>query len=622
MSCSSRCHETRWIAGIAFLAFVAGIAPPAAAQFSPSAAVNAVTTLVRGVDSAYDPDHGVYLLVGAQGAAFGVFVNSAGVPLGSMFYIKPPKTSSDPYRFDSYPRAQYSHELGGFLVTWVEETQNPSALHVHDRTVTYVPATPSVPTLGPAEHVVSAATAWGESGAAIGYSPTSQRFLVAWKGFPPDTQLHAQLVDLTGAPVGSTGVLSTTLGRDPGVAWNPDTNQFGVSFSGESSNTGYSALAIVSASDASQFTRHTFNATGTAGQTITDLAYNPQTHHYVMTWFDVSSLSARIAEFDSSGNLLATGTASSKLGSYDALSLAYSAASQTFALVGLNRSTDGVMADELNSRGYRFAAEQIMPTTALPARYTRVSSEGAAGAHWDISYAGGSGGTGLAPFVAITNQAITSATVNGGPAGDYSTPPPSGGSSSGGSGTCTSVKPGDNWTCSNGNWLPPSAPPSTGGSSGSSTPPPSTPPPSTGCTTIKPGPTWTCSNGNWLPPGSAPPSTGGSSSSSTPPPSDPPPASTNCTTIKPGANWTCSNGNWLPPGMAPAGGSTGGSSSSSGGTTGCTSQKPATGNWTCVNGGWVPNDSPLLPQCPSVQPGPTWVCKSGNWLPPDSPLLN
>jgi hypothetical protein len=580
---------------------------------------------VRGVDSAYDSTHGVYLLVGAQGAAFGVFVNSAGVPLGSMFYIKPPKTSSDPYRFDSYPRAQFSPQMGGFLVTWGEQTGDPGPVSVHARTVTYSPSNPGVPVLG-AEHVLAGGSAaWGESGPAIGYSPTSQRFLVAWKhvgATNPQSTLQAQLVDLTGTPVGGVGVLSTGFARDPGVAWNSDTNQFGVSFSGQSSETGYSALAIVSASDASQFTRTTFNATGTAGQMITDLAYNPQTHHYVMTWFDVSSLSARIAEFDSSGNLLATGTASSKLGSYDALSLAYSAASQTFALVGLNRSTDGVMADELNSRGYRFAAEQIMPTTALPARYTRVSSEGAAGAHWDISYAGGSGGTGLAPFVAITNQAITSATVNGGPAGDYSTPPPSGGSSSGGSGTCTSVKPGDNWTCSNGNWLPPSAPPSTGGSSGSSTPPPSTPPPSTGCTTIKPGPTWTCSNGNWLPPGSAPPSTGGSSSSSTPPPSDPPPASTNCTTIKPGANWTCSNGNWLPPGMAPAGGSTGGSSSSSGGTTGCTSQKPATGNWTCVNGGWVPNDSPLLPQCPSVQPGPTWVCKSGNWLPPDSPLLN
>ena len=142
------------------------------------------------------------------------------------------------------------------------------------------------------------------------------------------------------------------------------------------------------------------------------------------------------------------------------------------------------------------------------------------------------------------------------------------------------------------------------------TPPPPPPPPSSSCTTIKPGPDWTCFNGNWLPPGFPIP---GGPPPPPPPPTDPPanppppppirrhrtarrssldltgPASTatgcrpdsrspgvrrrrrrhrqirrrirhhhrhhrTARRVKPGPDWTCVNGNWLPPGFPIPGG--------------------------------------------------------------------
>ena len=49
------------------------------------------------------------------------------------------------------------------------------------------------------------------------------------------------------APAVTIVTLSCGFGRDPGVAWNSVTNEFGVSFSGETATTVYSAFAKVPA---------------------------------------------------------------------------------------------------------------------------------------------------------------------------------------------------------------------------------------------------------------------------------------------------------------------------------------------------------------------------------------
>jgi len=142
-------------------------------------------------------------------------------------------------------------------------------------------------------------------------------------------------------------------------------------------------------------------------------------------------------------------------------------------------------------------------------------------------------------------------------------------------GTCTTTRPGPDWVCVNGGWLPPGLAPA--GAPGP------TPPSSGTCSSIRPGPDWVCVNGGWLPPGMAPAGAPG------PTPAPPPPGT--CTTIQPGPDWVCVNGGWLPPGMAPAGGAPG------------------------------PSPAPPPPgTCTTIQPAPDWVCVNGGWLPPGHPL--
>lgn len=126
------------------------------------------------------------------------------------------------------------------------------------------------------------------------------------------------------------------------------------------------------------------------------------------------------------------------------------------------------------------------------------------------------------------------------------------------------------------------------------------------CRSVRPGTDWTCYNGNWLPPGMPVPG----QSSSTPKTTQPKPVLPSvpdlvgsllpCLSLKPGSGWNCYNGNWLPPGMPVPKGAT-----SSGG-----SQQ-------------LPVAQPSAPSssagCGSVRPGLLWVCRNGNWLPPGHP---
>lgn len=214
--------------------------------------------------------------------------------------------------------------------------------------------------------------------------------------------------------------VSSGFGRDPGVAWNPSTNEFGVSFSGETPGGAYSAFAIVPAENPAAFRRTTFNAVAGGLTTITDLQFNPQTQHFVMTWFELTSgYFARIAEFDPTGSLLTQGIVSSTLGSYDSLGLSYNSLSGTFALVGVDRpsgSTDQLLAVELNSRGYRFANEQVIGTGLTPVTYPRVAASQQS-SRWFTAFSKGNGQG--ARYQGTAEVIFNTATASGGPPGEY-----------------------------------------------------------------------------------------------------------------------------------------------------------------------------------------------------------
>jgi hypothetical protein len=211
--------------------------------------------------------------------------------------------------------------------------------------------------------------------------------------------------------------------------------------------------------------------------------------------------------------------------------------------------------------------------------------------------------------------------------------------------SCQTLRPGPDWVCVNGGWLPLGHPLAGGAPVQPPTAPP-TPAPSASCRTAQPGPAWVCVNGGWLPPGhplavGSPGVPLGPSAPLTSCPSAPPALDwvcvnggwlppddrrdleddgpVNCPTIPPFSDWVCVNGGWLPPpppaAQPPAI---------------CTTAAPVAG-WVCVNGGWLPPDHPAVPggsgqplvpatACQGVPPIAGWVCIDGGWLPPDHPL--
>ena len=56
--------------------------------------------------------------------------------------------------------------------------------------------------LGTEQIISGGHTVWLESGAAVAYSATSQKFFVAWKSFPPTIAMQGRMVNLNGTGVG------------------------------------------------------------------------------------------------------------------------------------------------------------------------------------------------------------------------------------------------------------------------------------------------------------------------------------------------------------------------------------------------------------------------------------
>ncbi len=244
MKLSERPVAVRWtLHCLGILAAVAGLSGTASAQQITGGAVSELLGfVVRGVDSAYDPNSRSYLVVGGHGPVLGICVNEQGVPTSGVITI-------NNVGFGSFPRTKYSpyiHGSGGFLVVWPEEI-GPGITQLQSRTVSCTGL------MGPEQVVSGPNSAWLESGAALAYSPASRRFLVAWKTYIPDVK--ATLINEGGTQFGPIVDISSGFGRDPGVTWNSYHDHFGVSYSGETGpngSVGYSGFALVPAANPSR----------------------------------------------------------------------------------------------------------------------------------------------------------------------------------------------------------------------------------------------------------------------------------------------------------------------------------------------------------------------------------
>jgi len=516
---------------------------------------------------------------------------------------------NNPAFFGHYPRAKYSPHsnggAGGFLVTW-HQNDIPSRNALHGRIVSCV----SGPTSG--DLTISDISEDGTKytiGAPAAYSSTSQKFLVTWQ---TDTfGIRGRFVSANGAMLGGTMLLANINGaRDPGVAWNAATNEFGLMYTGWDGSGAFAAFRTVRAVDGGLSPlQKFFYGTGTYN---TDITVNTATNHYVVGWVVLPG-GSRFALFDQSANLVNTGLMTTRFGGADNLSVSYNPVSGTILGAGSDNLSYEIAAMELNGFGTPISsAGGITQGSSAPGSfYPRVTARQSAG-QWGLSFS--------RRYVVLGAQFVASGGAGGGlpPPGQPPPPPPP-------TGGCSTPDPFaalGGGICVNGGWLPPG---SGGGGSGGSN--------SGGCTTPDPFASMgggTCVNGGWTPGGGG--GGGGGSNSG------------GCTTPDPFTSMgggTCVNGGWTPGGGGGGGGSNsggcttpdpftsmgggtcvnggwtpGGGGGGGGGTGGCTTPDPFTsmGGGTCVNGGWTPRGTGCTTPDPFTSMG-GGTCVNGGWLP-------
>jgi len=613
---------------------------------------------IMGTDAAYDPTTGQYLVVGARGGPIvGACTSAAGAP-GANFVIRDGVSGH-------YPRVRFSPQTpngaggaGAFLVTWHHAVGPTNA--VFSRIVTCAPGSPSR-LLGVENQVSGAEPTWWLAGASIAYSPTSARFLVVWQGAIGGTAvIQSRALDANGNPVSGVNLYASA-SRDPSVAWNPATDEFGV---GYSAWAGYSALIRVRASDGAQLTAATtFGFSG--GSFNTDLAVNAA-NQYVIVFVNYSG--AQYALLSSAGTLLNAGLVSTSFGGNDNMALDYNPVSGTFLAVGQHNSQWEIGGAELNSSGFpittalTLTSGGVNPGSLFPRTARRTDA-----AQWAVTYSQQYATGGL--------QIIATTSTNGGPAGPAPAPapgpapapPPPTNSSCAGSDPFASIGGGH---CENGGWRMGPAPNSP---APAPAPAPAPPPPTGGCAGPDPFASLgggVCRNGGWTMAGtgcSGPdpfaslggghcenggwrmgPATNAPAPTPQPAPAPPPqptPSTGGCAGPDPFTSLgggVCQNGGWTIAGTRCSGAdpfaSLGGGHCENGGwrmgpatnapapapapytppptsSAGCVGPDPFTslGGGVCVNGGWqLPNMSCGTPD-PFVSLG-GGVCINGGWM--------
>jgi hypothetical protein len=185
---------------------------------------------LRRPDIAYDPVNDVYLTVSAP-MTHGRFETADGVPLGTNeFYI------SSSAAYNQTPRVAYGD--GSFLVTWLDVRNDPKGnlAWVYGRLVSF--GAGGSPTFAGPDFLIGAAVPGvdPERGASVAYSTVSKRFLVVFHqyggGTQPANDLRGQLVSSTGQLVGAP--INITFDNhfqgEAGVGYSPTTDKFLVAY--------------------------------------------------------------------------------------------------------------------------------------------------------------------------------------------------------------------------------------------------------------------------------------------------------------------------------------------------------------------------------------------------------
>jgi hypothetical protein len=332
-----------WIPFTVLVLFaVTAVPAPAIAQAArsgPTFRVGGATSPVILPDVAHDPGRDRYLVVSGNGFIEGQLLDGNGAKIAG-FVVTPGSLVGG---YSQTPRVAYGAGVngggGGYLVTW-HESVGPIA-QVRGKLIS--------PDGGALSGDIVIATEAGPAGtgsnwtmgAAVAYSTASQEFLVAWMGGYFTTQ-DIRFTRLNTAGQLLQGTVAITGGadweRDPSVAYNPHQNQFFIAWAGyvDAGRFGHVSGQRVQAGSGALV-----GGPGTFIQSVATLIpsveYSAATGQYLVAWYNRTSSSAAFYGISLNGETGAiiggVRLMSSRYFAYDALDIAYSAASRAFLLV-------------------------------------------------------------------------------------------------------------------------------------------------------------------------------------------------------------------------------------------------------------------------------------------------
>ena len=366
---------------------------------------------MRGTDTAYDPARDLYLAVTGNGAIYAAFVNAAGVPITGAFPVMDGSLG-----WGHFPRVEYSPDIwagqGGFLVTWHHNVGNVNC--VFGRIVSRCSAwrigiSRSIQISDGAE-----GGSWWETGPAMAYSRTSHRFLVAWRTIAYG--VSGRLIDSNGTLLSGVVQLAPpaagTGSRDPALAWNPATDEFGLITTGWSSAGALASFRRIRAADGYVWGRSDFGFSRGTFSTAIDV--NTSSNNYVVAWgLHPGTMTATL---DPWGNVVTSNLATGRLGFDQSLGMSFNPGAGTLLAVSSDLNSLEIGAVEVNGIGVPNGAATLITDGARQGSfYPMVAARGPVN-QWQVIYS--------RDFRGATSQMIATTSTGGGGVAPPPPPPP------------------------------------------------------------------------------------------------------------------------------------------------------------------------------------------------------
>jgi hypothetical protein len=322
--------------------------------------VNGGTSLAKHTDVAYDTQNGVYLEVWGFTTVYGRFVAPDGTLLGTPFKI--PNTTANA----QMPRVAYSPDTKAFMVIWMDNRDNDNSPRVYARAFAYQPGG-GVSFVG-ADFAISSGFVAYRTPDAIEYATGSREFLVVYAA---GSGLMARRVGVDGTMLSGEFNVAPDTGDGydfPGIGYSSTTDTFLVGW-----EQWYNAW------DAGQVRSRTVKAgTGTLGSTMgldatvrslrgpVSVSYDPIRNRYLAAFYRGTSGGPTFGRFvNADGSLVGTQPFTiATTGTYISNGLAYNPLSDSYFCVFPHASTPDTYGAEVLGSGTVGSLKRITTVSA------------------------------------------------------------------------------------------------------------------------------------------------------------------------------------------------------------------------------------------------------------------